>query len=58
MVSEKKGHSVLGVYLPNMAGYSVGKNLNNKKYVLWELTNPDWRLGYPVEGNDWITALE
>lgn len=58
MVSEEKSHSVLGVYLPNKPGLSVGRNIYGKKYVLWELTSPNWRLGYTVEGNDWETALE
>lgn len=58
MVSKEKSHSVLGVYLPNKTGLSIGKNIYGKKYVLWELTSPNWRLGYPVEGSDWVTALE
>jgi hypothetical protein len=58
MVSKSKHHSVLGVYLPNSYDYSVGHSLNGKKYVLWELTNPDWRLGQRVEGDDWKADLE
>jgi hypothetical protein len=58
MVSKSQMHSVLGINLPNSTSYSTGKNNFGKKYVLWELTNPDWRLGYGVEGNDWIADLE
>lgn len=58
MVSRKQWHSVLGVTLPNSTGLSTGRNLSGKKYVLWELTSPDWRLNQPVEGNDWLAHLE
>ena len=58
MVSESKWHSVLGIYLPQTNNLSTGTNFLGKKYVLWELTNADWRLGMPVEGDDWIAELE
>jgi hypothetical protein len=58
MVSRSKWHSVLGINLPNNNTYSTGKNNFGKKYVLWELTSPNWRLGYGVEGNDWKAELE
>lgn len=58
MVSKSKWHSVLGINLPNNNTYSTGKNNFGKKYVLWELTSPNWRLGYGVEGNDWKAELE
>ena len=59
MVSREESHSVLGVYLPNSmsSGYSYGiDESSGKKYLLWELTNPKWRLGRRVNGNDWIVA--
>lgn len=58
MVSKKEAHSVLGIYLPNSNQYSTGKSVFGKKYVLWELTSPAWRLSFPVAGDDWIAALE
>ena len=58
MVSKSQWHSVLGISLPNSTNYSTGTNDFGKKYVLWELTNPNWRLEMPVEGDDWKTALE
>ncbi len=58
MISEAKWHSVLGIYMPNKVNLSSGRNNFGKRYILWELTNPHWRLGSPVEGNDWVTALE
>ncbi len=58
MISEAKWHSVLGIYMPNKVNLSSGRNDFGKRYILWELTNPHWRLGSPVEGNDWVTALE
>lgn len=58
MGSEAGHHSVLGINLPNNNNLSVGTNLTGKKYVLWELTSPYWRLGMPVEGDDWIAELE
>ena len=58
MVSKTEHHSVLGIYLPNSYNYSVGRSIYGKKYVLWELTNPDWRLGQRVEGDDWNADLE
>ena len=58
MVSRIRGHSVLGIYLPNSYDYSVGQSIYGKKYVLWELTNPNWRLGNVVKGNDWNANLE
>jgi hypothetical protein len=58
MVSESQSHSVLGIYLPSSVNLSTGTNEFGKKYVLWELTSPDWRLEMPVEGNDWKAALE
>jgi hypothetical protein len=58
MVSESQRHSVLGVYLPNKSAFSSSDNIHGKKYVLWELTSPFWRLGMQVEGNDWKVALE
>lgn len=60
MTSEKKSHSVLGIYLPNAnsIGLSSGIDLSSgKKYLLWELTNKNWRFGVgQVEGYDWIVA--
>lgn len=58
MVSKSKTHSVLGINLPNSTSYSTGKNNFGKKYVLWELTSPYWRLGMRVDGNDWKAELE
>ena len=58
MTSNSEGHSVLGITLGDPSRYSTGRNMYGKKYVLWELTSPNWRLEYPVEGNDWIAALE
>jgi hypothetical protein len=58
MVSRSESHSVLGIYMPNSNTFSTGENNIGKKYVLWELTSPDWRLGMNVGGYDWITALE
>ena len=60
MTSEKEWHSVLGVYLPNAngIGLSSGTDLSSgKKYLLWELTNKNWRFGEGhVNGYDWIVA--
>jgi hypothetical protein len=58
MTSESMHHSVLGVYMPNKGNLSNGRNSKGKKYVLWELTSPYWRLGMEVQGKDWIVALE
>jgi hypothetical protein len=59
MVGQNGSHSVLGIYLTNSSGYSVGHSIYGKKYVLWELTNPNWRLDRDrVEGNDWNAKLE
>ena len=58
MVSNTQHHSVLGIYLPNSHNYSVGRSIYGNKYALWELTSPNWRLGYGVEGNDWNAELE
>lgn len=58
MVSEKEGHSVLGLSLPDAGNYSYGVNNYGKKFALWELTSKEWRFGIPVDGNDWIAALE
>jgi hypothetical protein len=58
MVSATKSHSVLGVHIPNKVNLPSGKNIFGKKYILWELTSREWRIGFPVEGNDWYTALE
>jgi hypothetical protein len=60
MVSEKESHSVLGVVIPGRmhSNLSKGSNTFGKKYLLWELTSRDWRLGDQVEGNDWFAALE
>jgi hypothetical protein len=60
MGSDKKSHSVLGVVIPGQmnAGLSMGTNIFGKKYILWELTNRNWRLGDQVKGYDWIAELE
>jgi hypothetical protein len=58
MISESKSHSVLGIALPNANNFSYGTNMLGKKFVLWELTAWEWRLGMGVEGEDWKTALE
>lgn len=58
MVSRSRTHSVLGIYLPNSSGCSVARSINGNKYVLWELTNPDWRPRDGVRGNDWNAYLE
>ena len=58
MVSNNEGHSVLGISSTLANNYSYGENNRGKKFILWELTSPYWRLGMPVEGNDWYAALE
>lgn len=57
MTSESQSHSVLGVSLPNSSLYSNATDRNGKRYVLWELTSKDWRLGFPVQGKDWKVSL-
>lgn len=58
MTSVSMHHSVLGIYIPSKGYLPTGRNPNGKKYVLWELTSPHWRLGMDVKGNDWLVALE
>lgn len=60
MVSESEGHSVLGVVIPGRmnSDLSMGVNAFGKPYLLWELTNADWRLGDQVGGDDWVAELE
>ena len=57
MVSEERGHSVLGVHLKNKNLPNYGRDYHNKKYYLWELTARDFHLGYNVEGDDWMSYL-
>jgi len=58
MVSRSKHHSVLGVTKIGGPNNAYGRNAFGKKYYLWELTNPDWRFGMNVSGNDWYADLE
>jgi hypothetical protein len=58
MVSRNEHHSVLGVSKIGGPNNSYGRNAFGKKYYLWELTNPDWRFGMNVSGNDWYADLE
>lgn len=57
MISESQSHSVLGISLPSSSIYSNATDRNGKRYVLWELTSKDWRLGLPVQGKDWKVVL-
>ena len=60
MVSESEGHSVLGVVIPGRmnSDLSMGTNTFGKRYLLWELTSRNWRLGDQVDGDDWVAELE
>ena len=55
MVSLQEGHSVLGVHMKNRTFPNYGQDKRHKKYYLWELTAKGCRLGYDVEGDDWLS---
>jgi hypothetical protein len=60
MGSESERHSVLGVVIPGRmnSNLSMGTNTFGKRYLLWELTSRNWRLGDQVGGDDWVAELE